>query len=111
MSSANALVIGSATNLPASHFLPFFESLRATGFAGHTCVFVANMKDAQRVRLAHAVDEVVLLDDRHAAAAPDAVVRALKWSKSTKGMRKHFPGLVRSYCRVARVRPGSPVAD
>jgi len=111
MSSAQALVIGSATNLPASHFLPFFRSLRATGFEGHTCVFVARMQPAEQAELTAAVDETVLLDDRYVGAAPDAVVRSLAWVKGTKGLRKHFPRVMHGYCRAARVAPGSPAAE
>jgi hypothetical protein len=111
MPSGQAIVMGSASSLPASHFLPFFRSLRATGSKGHTCVFVANLEAAERARLAEVVDEVVCVDAAHPAVAPAWTVHALGWSKGAHGLRRHFPMFCRQVCRVHRAGRGSRFAD
>lgn len=111
MSSAHALVMGSASNLSADHFVPFFTSLRASGFEGHTCVFVARMDPDEQAMLGAVVDEVVEVDPRFPPEAPTWVVRSLAWTKHTRGLRKHFPTLCHQACRLTRARPGSKFAD
>jgi hypothetical protein len=103
--------MGAATNLPAAHFLPFFRSLRATGYEGHTCVFVALMDPEQRAQLAEVVDEVVDIDLQHRAVAPVWAIRALASAKRTRGLRRHFSMLCHQTCRLARARPGSEFAE
>jgi len=111
MSPSHALVLGSATNLPASHFLPFFRSLSASGFQGRTCVFVANMPPGERERLAIEVDEVVDVDNGFPRVASPGLLGALRRAKRTRGMRKHFPTLCRGACRLRRASAGSPLAE
>jgi hypothetical protein len=111
MSSGKPIVMGSATNLPASHFLPFFQSLRATGYDGHTCVFFAGIEPAEQARLAEVVDELVCVDPAHPAVAPEWTMRALGWSKRTHGLRRHFPTLCHLACRVRRAGPASGFAN
>lgn len=111
MSSPRCLVIGSATTLDASLFLPFFRSLAATGYAGKTCLFVANLSPKSRAQLAAVVDEIVDVEQRFPPIAPEWVVKALRSAKRTNGTRRHFPTLCRTACRVWSAAPGGPFAD
>jgi hypothetical protein len=102
--------MGAATYLPASHFKPFFESLRSAGFLGTSCLFTAHLSPADLDELRALADQVIEVDDayeRHASSWP---VGLLGRAKFRRGLRKYYPGACSVYERLARVRPGSAVA-
>jgi hypothetical protein len=111
MSSAHALVIGSASSLPVDHFLPFFRSLRAVGYEGRTCLFLSRTQSIDRDALGSMVDEIIEVDELHPMVAPDWAIRTLAWSKRTRGFRKHYPALCRRVGRLVGAAPGNPAAE
>ncbi|HXY91019.1 MAG TPA: hypothetical protein VEP49_00945 [Acidimicrobiia bacterium] len=110
MSSPRALVLGSASRLPAYHFTPFFRSLRAVGFEGTICLFASRLDPGERETLRPLVDEVVDVDGCYEPAAPAWSVRLLDWSKHQRGLRKHYPALCRRVGRAVGSAPGNAVA-
>ncbi|HEY3673395.1 MAG TPA: hypothetical protein VGN51_20840 [Acidimicrobiia bacterium] len=111
MSSANAVVMGCVTTLSADHFVPFYASLRSSGFDGHTCVIVARTKPRDQAQLQELVDEIVLVDERYPQVVPGVALRGMLWTKRTRGLRRHFPTACRWYCRARHVRPGGEAAN
>jgi hypothetical protein len=102
--------MGSASHLPARAFAPFFESLRATGFQGKTCVFVSRLTAPDREDVGALVDELVDIDDGYPHSAPSAVTGALKRFKRTRGLRKHYRTACHFSERCLRTAAGSEQA-
>src|SRR5436305_14663839 len=109
--SASALVIGSASRLPAHHFLPFLRSLRAARYEGRTCLLVSQMASEDVAALRPLADDIVEVDRFHPKVAPDWSVRVLEWSRHTRGVRKHYPRLCRRIGPMVGAGRGNRVAE
>ena len=87
------LVMGVATTLPAEEFEPFFETLRNSGYDGRTGLIIADYEPAEAARVSELADIVWNLDEDHPRASSrraDAAVRALKFLKHQRGLRRTF---------------------
>jgi hypothetical protein len=105
--AADALVMGSASNLHAGHFTPFLRSFEACGTAARVCVFVTRMEPGDVARLGELADEVIALDDSYPTVVPGWVVGGLRWVKTTRGLRRFYPAMCRFAARCLRAGPGS----
>ena len=105
--SRNSVVLGSASNLPASQFEPFLRSLRETSFEGLVVIFVSRMRDEDVASLADLADQVICVDDRYPPIVPNIVVGALDRVRLTRGARRFYPAAYRMVGTALRADPGS----
>ncbi len=103
MSSDRYAVMGAIWRMQAEHVRPFADTLRRTGFAGRTVLFVAHTDPATVAELQALADEVVVVE-RPTTAGLRVAVRLLRAFKTTRGLRRHFPQV---FAAVVRLAPSS----
>ncbi len=89
-STERSLVLGAYTGLPARLIEPFARSLRAGGFRGRFVVFAGRCDDEEKNRLRELADVVVDVDAEYPRPAA-AMLRLLRWLRSTRGLRRIYP--------------------
>jgi hypothetical protein len=100
-----SLILGSLAGLPTHHIRPFTESLRATRFAGRTCIVAGAYSDAELDVLQSSADVVhsVASDYDDFSAALTALLHQFR---DRRGLRRLFPPLFTAAARYGREREG-----
>ena len=103
-STRNSLVLGCFTQLPPEELRVFARSLRSSGFKGRLVLFCAGHGSRDRREIASMADEVI---DLSASSTDDAAPwgqSALRYARSTHGLRRHYPTLFRLRARLSTER-------
>jgi hypothetical protein len=102
---SSQLVLGVATSLPASHFQPFFRSLRNSGYRGVTGLIIGDYAPDEAKELAALADVTWNLDEeRPTDGNRDIVLRALRFMQKQRGLRRLYPGAFQLATRVTSER-------
>ncbi len=110
MSSDNVAILGFASNLDATHFTPFLQSLRRVGYDGRVAVFVSNLDPSAQAEIAQWADQVIPVDAEYPAVAPAWALAVLRRIKTTRGLRRHFGRAYAIVGRALHAEPGTAMA-